>query len=311
MTQPGISKDLNSEMTHSDTAQNEFVIEVDGVSYAYLGRIPALNNVTVRVRAGERLVVLGANGSGKSTLIRIMAGLIRPDQGKLRAFGREIPGQLHGKRGADLSPDGDQELRRRIGVLFQDSDAQLFCPTVWDEVAFGPLQMAMPEQEIRKRVEEMLGFMRIDHLADRAPFQLSVGEKKKVAIAATLVVNPDVLLLDEPTAGLDPRTCRILLETINTLHKNGKTVVVATHDLHVVAEIADRVMVLSEEKTVVAEDSATGILSNTTLLEEYNLLHVHMHLHKSAWHIHPHAHNKPKAGSGPDSGEPPETIPVK
>jgi len=195
------------------------VLVVEDASYAYLGRFPALDKVSLRVGRAERVALLGANGCGKSTLLKVLDGLVFPDDGRYAAFGEDITEERL----------EDQQLnagfRSRIGFIFQNSDAQVFSPTVRDEIAFGPLNMGMAHDQVEARVADTLGMLGIADLADRAPYQLSGGQKKRVAIASVLVMNPEVLLFDEPTAALDPRTQQWLMELIVELGRAGKTIV--------------------------------------------------------------------------------------
>jgi cobalt/nickel transport system ATP-binding protein len=159
---------------------------------------------------------------------------------------------------------------------------------VREEIAFGPLNMGMSPAEAAERVDDTLAMLDISGLADRAPYQLSGGQKKRVAIASVLVMNPEVLLFDEPTAALDPRTQQWLLELIGDLHRAGKTIVVATHDLQHLDLLADRGAVFSEEHRVVATGTTAEILDDRTLLRAVNLVHEHTHLHRGASHAHEH-----------------------
>ena len=278
------------------------ILELDDVHYGYEAGIPALSGVSLSVLAGERIVVLGANGCGKSTLLKLMGGLIFPQRGVYRAFGRKISDPLLSR-----DPFG-MFFRKEIGILFQNSDAQLFNPTVEDEIAFGPLQMNDPPDEVHSKVTEAIERFRIRGLAGRPPFALSAGEKKKVAIAAVMVMDPQVLLLDEPTAGLDPRSGRALADLILEMETRGKTVVTATHDLHIVPDIARRVIVLGEDRKVLASGTPEKILSDRSLLLAANLVHLHRHAHEDYWHEHAHEHHEvfhvhghpddPPAGSG-------------
>jgi cobalt/nickel transport system ATP-binding protein len=158
-----------------------------------------------------------------------------------------------------------------VGFVFQDSDAQLFMPNVWDELAFAPLQLGMEHSEVVARVEVALNSLQIEKLHDRAPHQLSGGEKKRVALASVLSLSPDVWLLDEPSAGLDPRSVSWLIDFINSQKKDEKTVVLATHDLELVKVTADRVYVLNEQHQIIAQGSTHEILSNFDLLVRANL----------------------------------------
>jgi cobalt/nickel transport system ATP-binding protein len=260
------------------------VFQLQDVSYYYLNKIPAVREVSFEVEPGERIAILGANGSGKSTLMHLLDGLFPPSSGKLLAFGQE----LTERRLED--PEFNRFFRERVGFLFQNPDVQLFCPVVWEEVAFGPLQLDLPREEILRRVEDVLEMLGIRELRDRPPYALSGGEKKKVALGSILSINPQVLILDEPTNGLDPRTQQWLIELLAELHLAGKTLITATHDLSIVEEIADRALVMDEGHSVVAEGSASSILNNFDLLLEVNLIHEHVHRHGEIAHHHGHGH---------------------
>ena len=259
------------------------VFVVDDAHYRYLDRFVALAGVSLTVAAGERVALLGANGCGKSTLLKLLAGLIEPDRGTVRAFGTEL---------AETTLDDEQfarAFRARVGFVFQSSDAQLFSPTVRDEVSFGPLHLGFGRSETEHRVDDVLALLDITELADRAPYQLSGGEKKRVAIASVLVTNPDVLLFDEPTAALDPRTQQWLLDLVVELHRAGKTIVCATHDLATLDQVADRCIVFSEEHRIIATGSPAEVLADGALLEATNLVHTHRHRHDDRVHAHMHA----------------------
>jgi cobalt/nickel transport system ATP-binding protein len=260
------------------------VFELNKVCYSYPEGTPALDGVSLAVSPGESVVILGANASGKSTLLHLMDGLILPASGEVLAFGE----RLDGKRIESLS--FAREFRRKVGLLFQDSEAQLFCPTVKDEIAFGPLQLGLDQEEVRSRVEEMLVLAGLTGLADRPPYLLSGGEKKKVALASLLAIDPEVLLLDEPTGDLDPRSQTWLVELLEQLRRTGKTLVTATHDLSIVEELADRALVLGEDHRLWAEGAPDVVLSDLELLLRVNLIHEHSHLHGRLRHRHPHAH---------------------
>ena len=235
--------------------------------YAYLGRFPALDGVSLAVERGEKVALLGANGCGKSTLLKVLDGLVFPDAGTFEAFGETITED--GLEDEQLS----RGFRSRVGFVFQNSDAQVFSPTVREELAFGPLNMGLAQDEVRQRVDDTLALLEIADLADRAPYQLSGGQKKRVAIASVLVMNPEVLLFDEPTAALDPRTQQWLIELIVELNGAGKTIVLATHDLPTLDLLADRCVVLSEAHRVVAEGPPDELLADRELLLSVNLIH--------------------------------------
>ena len=178
------------------------------------------------------------------------------------------------------------------GFVFQNSDAQLFSPNVWEEIAFGPLHLGLSDEEVRRRTEDMLHILGLQHLRQRPPYHLSGGEKKKVALASVLAINPDVLLFDEPTAGLDPKTETFLARLINQLSEAGKTIVTATQDLRLVEEIAERVIILGEDHRLAGEGAPREIMGNRELLLSANLIHDHPHRHGGIEHFHPHSHLK-------------------
>ena len=260
------------------------LLELDSAWYDYAPDIPALAGLSLTVAPGERVVILGANGCGKTTLLKLLAGLLFPQRGRYRAFGREITEPLLSRDPFGLF------FRKEVGVLFQNVDAQLFNPTVEDEIAFGPLQLNDPPDDVRRTVRESLDRFGLRGLAGRPPFALSGGEKKKVALAAMLAVNPQVLLLDEPTAGLDPRSSRILVDLILEAQDQGKTVVTSTNDLHIVPEIAGRVVVFGEDRRILASGTPEVILQDRAILRAANLIHRHRHAHEGVWHEHEHEH---------------------
>jgi len=260
------------------------VFSLTNIDFSYNGRYPALAEVNLSVLQGEVLAILGANGSGKSTLLKVLDGLYFPTRGELRVFGEILAEDtLHDEQAL-------YSFRRQVGLVFQDPDVQLFSPTVWDEVAFGPLQLGLSEEEVRARVDEALSLLQIEELRDRTPHHLSGGEKKRVAIASVLCLWPDVWLLDEPTAGLDPRSQSWLIDFVLDQRQQGKTVVAATHDLSIVEAIADRVCVFGEDHRIARIGSVEEVLADRDLLLRCNLIHDHRHLHRDVVHGHPHQH---------------------
>jgi cobalt/nickel transport system ATP-binding protein len=238
----------------------------------------------MEVKEGQKLAVIGANGSGKSTLLHILDGLVFPDKGRITAFGREL------NEDAFNDEEFCRIFRRRVGLVFQNSDVQLFCPTVKEDIFFGPLQLGAAGEDIKRRVEEIAATLGISDLMERQPHQLSAGEKRKVAIASTLAIGPEVLILDEPTAGLDPLSARHIIDIILQINQGGKTIITATHDLHIVGEISDIVYCLNRERKIARVGAADEILSDEPFLRENNLIHIHRHRHKDKVHAHPHQH---------------------
>lgn len=249
---------------------NLFTLE--HIAFAYPQCAPVLADLSLSIGEGERVSVLGANGCGKSTLLKIFAGLLFPQNGAFTAFGRKITEK--GLRGAAAA-----EYHRRVGFVFQDSDAQLFCSTVYEELAFGPLQLGLSADETDGRVRELAAMLGIEMLLDKPPFHLSGGEKKKVAIGSALILNPDVLLFDEPTNSLDPRSQAWLLRLLQTLGRAGKTLIFATHNLELVPQVSDRAVLFSEGHTVAADRPVPELLQDGELLKSVNLVDGHYHTH--------------------------------
>jgi cobalt/nickel transport system ATP-binding protein len=225
-------------------------IVVRDLHYHYPDGTEALRSVTLRVREGDSLGIVGPNGAGKSTLILHLNGILRPHGGTVEVGG--VP----------VVPANVREVRRRVGLVFQNPDDQLFMPTVFDDVAFGPLNMGLPADEVRRRVLESLAEVGCKHLAERAPYHLSGGEKRAVAIATVLSMHPQVLVLDEPSAGLDPRQRRALITLLNQLRP---TKVIVSHDLDLVKETCARVAIL-DAGAIVAEGEAAALLADRTML---------------------------------------------
>lgn len=256
------------------------VFRLEGVSFSYGGKC-ALKEISFTVDKGVSLAVLGANGSGKSTLMKVLDGLAYPEAGSVWFAGQPLTeAGLHG--------EFLKCFRSRVGFVFSEPDIQLFCSTVKEELFFGPLQLGIERQEAEKRVSELLDMLGMTALAERAPYTLSSGEKKKAAIAAVLAVNPDVLLLDEPTNGLDPRTQVWLYELLEALKGAGKTIIMATHDLSLVQDLSDRVIVLDEAHSIAADGNAAGVLGDKDLLLRANIIHEHAHRHGDIIHRHSH-----------------------
>jgi cobalt/nickel transport system ATP-binding protein len=214
----------------------EPVFSLSKVCYSYPGGFVAINNLSLVINKGERVAIIGANGTGKSTLLMLLDALLFADNGTVSAFGKDLTDK------SMRDPLAQREFRSHVGFVFQNPDIQLFCPTVREDIVFGPLQLGVAHDEIRSRLDSIADKIRISHLLDRSPHQLSIGEKKKAAIASTLVMEPDVLLLDEPTAGLDPQTMRDIIDVLDKAHRAGHTVVFATHDLHIVKRSQTRSM---------------------------------------------------------------------
>ncbi|MGH9359315.1 MAG: energy-coupling factor ABC transporter ATP-binding protein [Terriglobia bacterium] len=259
------------------------VFELRDITFRY-HKVTALDSLNLSLPAGQRIALLGPNGSGKSTLLHILDGLLFPQKGSVLFQGEPLtPERLQNE-------EFSFQFRRRVGFVFQNPDVQLFSPTVFDELAFGPLQLRWCKEDIRRAVAEMLDRMEITHLRDRTPQHLSMGEKKRVALASVLILDPVVLLLDEPTAALDPRSASRMIDFLARCIQPSKTVITATHDLDIVEDIADACYVF-QDGCLVAEGGPSEILADNSMLERTSLVHSHLHKHASGEvHAHPHLH---------------------
>ena len=243
------------------------IIRVEDLSFSYYGKIPALVDLSLDLEEGGKFAVIGANGTGKSTLLQLMSGLIHPARGRILFREREV--SETSLKDADFL----RLFRGAVGYLFQDSEVQLFCPTVLDELLFGPLQLGIPQEEAMERAVAVMQLLGLEALGARPSYMLSGGEKKKTALGAILTMNPQVLFLDEPTNGLDPRTQYALAELIVQLNEAGKTICISTHNLSLIAQLKPRVAVLSEDHRLEKVGTTAEILGDEDLLSRVNLIH--------------------------------------
>ena len=260
------------------------LFSLDNISFAYASGDPLFENLSVQIAEGESVCLLGANGSGKSTLMKILCALIFPQQGQFTAFRQNITE-------AQMEDDNfAKQYHRRIGLVFQNPDVQLFTTRVWEEIAYGPLQMGLSSAEVRQRVEDVLDILNIQNLRDRPPHRLSGGEKKKVAVASVLALDPEVLILDEPSSNLDPKTARWLVELLLEFNQRGRTLILSTHNLDLADALATRCLVLSEAHQIVGDASTQAILENRELLMAVNLIDEYCHVHGEREHFHHYTH---------------------
>lgn len=260
------------------------MIAITNVSYAYEG-MTALNNINLNISKGEAIALMGPNGSGKSTLLKLINGIISPDVGSYRFNDEEITKKkLNDTKFSKL-------FHQKLGFVFQNANTQLFCANTFDEIAFGPRQMGLNENEVEARVNDCLKLLNIEELKYRQPYHLSGGEKRKVAIACVLSLNPEVLVLDEPLNGLDPRTQRWLVEFLTKLNKAGKTLITSTHNLELVQEISSRAILFDQNHTIVSDSPTRELLENIDLLKKVNLVDEYYHRHDGNEHSHFHIHN--------------------
>ena len=232
------------------------VLEVSGLSFSYPDTPDVLRGVDLKVWPGERVGFIGPNGAGKTTFFLLVCGVLKPEAGKIVLFGRPVvPG----------------EFRPEVGMVFQDPDDQLFCPSVRDDVAFGPLNLGLPKEEVGARVREALSITGVPDLADRPPHHLSEGEKRLVSIAGVLAMRPKLVIYDEPTSNLDIRYRRRL---IRFLQSSDETLLIASHDLEFILEVCDRV-VLMDEGRIVANGKPREVMGNVELMEAHGLERPH------------------------------------
>jgi cobalt/nickel transport system ATP-binding protein len=229
-------------------------VHLRGLRYAYPNGVAGLRGVDLDVAHGERVAVLGPNGAGKTTLMLHLNGLLA-GEGEVEVAGLRV------------GRDDVRELRGRVGLVFQDPDDQLFMPTVREDVAFGPLNQGLTRDDALERVSEALAAVRMEDVADRAPHQLSLGQRRRVAIATVLATRPELLVLDEPSANLDPRTRRELIEVLDAF---TRTMLVVTHDLPLAARLCERAVILSAG-AIAADGPCEEILRDEALLAAHDL----------------------------------------
>lgn len=230
------------------------MIEIDGLTYTYPDGTPALAEINLQVMEGEKIALVGANGAGKSTLLLHLNGIFS-GSGKIHIAGLELDKKTIAR------------IRAMVGLIFQDPEDQLFCPTVYEDVAYGLIYQGMDENEVRPKVDRALQDVGLDGYAQRNSFRLSGGEKKRVAIASVLAMQPQILAIDEPTSGLDPRSRR---ELISLLEELPQTMLIATHDLALVEALTTRTVLLDRGK-IIADGLTAGILGDEKLLLDHGL----------------------------------------
>lgn len=231
------------------------IVEVRDLQFTYPDYTAALRSVSFKIHHGEAVAIVGANGAGKSTLLLHLNGYLSPSAGQVRIG--DYP----------LTKETLPEIRRTVGMVFQDPDDQLFMPTVYDDVAFGPLNLGLPAEDADKRVIRALQTVGMENLRERPPHRLSAGQKRRVAIASVLSMAPDILVMDEPSAGLDPLARRNLIELLSSF---AHTKIIATHDLDLVMDLCERTLVI-HEGTIKADGPTAEIFQNEVLLAECHL----------------------------------------
>ena len=250
------------------------MIKLENINF-YYEDIKALDDLSLTINSGEKIVLLGNNGCGKSTLLKLLAGLIYPKSGEYIYKDKKITKKY--------LKQNSRDFRKDFAILFQNPDAMLFNPTVKDEIAF-----SLDEFEVSSSVQNIAEQFNISHLLDKSPLKLSGGEKQKVALAAIFAVEPKVLLLDEPTANLDPRSTGWLVDFLQELNI---TVVISTHNLSLAYELGTRAIVLDETHKIIYDGDLDTLYKDEDLLYRANLIHKHKHTHDGVEHSHFHIHN--------------------
>ncbi len=241
------------------------LITLNNVCYEY-DDVTALKNININISSNEAVTLIGSNGCGKSTLLKLINGLIMPSGGEY-LFDNE---QINAKKFKNQK--FSKEFHKKIGFVFQNPEHQLFCQSVYDEIAFGPRQLQMSEDEVTLRVNDCIKLLGLEGFEKRIPIALSGGEKRKVAIAAVLSLNPQIIVMDEPMEGLDPKSQQWLIEFIRFIHENGKTVIITTHNLKILSDISDRTIVFNTEHMIEADKSSTDVMKDEELLRKTGLI---------------------------------------
>lgn len=236
------------------------IIETENLSYTYPDGTSALHNIDIEIEDGERVAIVGSNGAGKSTLFSHFNGITEPTSGVIKIEGKPI---LYEKK--ELL-----QVRQKVGMVFQNPDDQLFAPTVVEDVAFGPMNLGLSDDEVDERVEESLKMVGMEGLGKKAPHHLSGGQKKRVAIAGILAMKPEIMVLDEPTTGLDPKGVEQVMEILYKLNKEDMSIIIASHDVEMVTQFADKIFVL-HNGTIIGQGTPEEIFNNYDLLKEAHL----------------------------------------
>lgn len=236
------------------------VLKTNDLNYIYHDGAHALKNVNIEIRKGEKVAIMGPNGAGKSTLFLHFNGLNEPTSGNIEIHGKKI---VYDKK--ELL-----EIRQKVGIVFQNPNDQLFAPSVKEDVAFGPMNLGLSLEEVEKRTEEALRLVELSQYENKPPHHLSGGQQKRASIAGIIAMRPDIMILDEPTAGLDPHGVEQILKILNKLNEEGMTIVISSHDVEMINDFADRIFVLKDGE-IIGNGTPEEIFADHDLLETANL----------------------------------------
>lgn len=256
---------------------SQLILEAVNLEYSYPDGTSALRKVNLQVQKGEKLAILGSNGAGKSTLFMHFNGIYRPDTGFVKYEGQDIS-----YKKKDLT-----ELRKKVGIVFQDPDSQLFSASVWQDISFGPLNLGLPAELVTQRVKQALADTETTDIEDKPTHLLSYGQKKRVSIAGVLAMEPEVIIFDEPTAGMDPRHSQEFMQLLEKLNNEGKTIILSTHDVDLAYSWSDQLAIMHRGE-VIAHGLPGELFTRPEIVKQANLtipwvIETHSELVKKGW----------------------------
>lgn len=235
-------------------------LSTENLSFTYPDGTQALKNINIEIEKGEKVAIIGPNGAGKSTLFSHFNGLTEPTSGCVKIEGKAI----------SFEKDELLKVRQKVGIVFQDPNDQLFAPTVKEDIAFGPMNLGLSYDEVEKRVEDALKMVGMENYEDKTPHHLSGGQQKRIAIAGIIAMKPEIMILDEPTAGLDPDGVEKVLNIMNQLNKEGMTLIISSHDIDMISKYADKIFILYNGE-IIESGNKNKIFSDMELLKKAHL----------------------------------------
>lgn len=235
-------------------------LSTENLSFTYPDGTQALKNINIEIEKGEKVAIIGPNGAGKSTLFSHFNGLTEPTSGCVKIEGKPI----------SFEKDELLKVRQKVGIVFQDPNDQLFAPTVKEDIAFGPMNLGLSYDEVEKRVEDALKMVGMENYEDKTPHHLSGGQQKRIAIAGIIAMKPELMILDEPTAGLDPDGVEKVLNIMNQLNKEGMTLIISSHDIDMISKYADKIFILYNGE-IIESGNKNKIFSDMELLKKAHL----------------------------------------